>query len=141
MLTIIVTGHGTFASGIKATVDLIFGETDHIEYIDFTRDFTPEQLYKQFDEIYENSAGKVIFLADLAGGTPFNQASRLLHTYGKMGVIGGINVGMVFAAIDMRTNMADPLLFCQKIKQEGIESIGIFGEAVPGQNMSSDGGI
>lgn len=141
-MTIVVTGHGAFASGVKTTVDLIFGETENMEYVDFPYDSSPNQLFERFSAIYNDCGGNVIFLVDLAGGTPFNQASRLLHQYGKQGVIGGINIGMIFAAIDVRENFNNPLVFCQKIKQMGIESIGILGEVNNvGYNLDSGGGI
>ena len=40
MIGILVTGHGRFATGLKAAVELIAGASDKFRYVDFPGDST-----------------------------------------------------------------------------------------------------
>ena len=50
MIGFIVSGHGRFASGICASVELIMGETSHYEMVDFQYGETASELEKNIDD-------------------------------------------------------------------------------------------
>ena len=40
MIGLLITGHGQFATGLKSSLELITGITEHIKYVDFPGDST-----------------------------------------------------------------------------------------------------
>ena len=76
MIGIILSGHGEFASGLYSSIQLIAGEQENFQAIDFSEGMSSEELQEKFNEAAENvdqGQGVVIF-TDIPGGTPFNQA-------------------------------------------------------------------
>ncbi|MGL4562663.1 MAG: PTS fructose transporter subunit IIA [Brevinema sp.] len=143
MASIIITGHGNFATGIKSMLDLVIGETENTYFIDFTEDLSSEDLKDKFVEIYEREHGQVLFLCDIAGGTPFNQAAMLMYSQHKSyGVIGGINIPLIMHVLDsLETTINDNSLLLDA-KETAYEYIKIFGEEkVDSSANTSDDGI
>ncbi|MGL4388336.1 MAG: PTS fructose transporter subunit IIA [Brevinema sp.] len=142
MGAIIITGHGNFATGIKSMLDLVVGEIENTYFIDFTQDLSSEDLKVKFLTIYEHENGQVLFLCDIAGGTPFNQAAMLMHSKNKnYGVIGGINIPLILDILDsleITLNDNSILLHAREIAYENIK---IFGEEKQNssENISEDG--
>ena len=50
MTGIILVGHGNFATGLSSAANLIFGELEKFEALDFTIDTTPEILERKIEE-------------------------------------------------------------------------------------------
>lgn len=128
MLGVIVTGHGNFATGLKSMIALVLGEAENLEFIDFSEGMGSDELRKKLEACYQKyeKNGAVVF-ADIAGGTPFNQAAMMLHEKNKKGVLGGVNIPILLAALELREDISDPLELCKQAKIMGIESITIFG--------------
>lgn len=142
MKTIIVTGHGNFATGIKSMLTLVLGEVPNIEFIDFKEGMGSDDLRKTFEACYEKyKASGVIFCADIAGGTPFNQAAMMLHDKGELGVIGGVNIPVILAAIELREEIEDSLELCVQAKDMGLANVSIFGKTEKKKEILSDDGI
>ena len=97
MIGIIVSGHGSFASGISSSVDLILGKQSNYEVIDFPYDSSILNLEKLFDNaiIKLNDCDKIIILVDLFGGSPFNIAMKKVITSDNLILYYGINLGML----------------------------------------------
>lgn len=73
MLGIVITGHGSFASGLMQAMEQIVGKQLQCTAIDFTEGMTTEDLYEalnQASKICDEGDG-LVFLTDLLGGTPF----------------------------------------------------------------------
>lgn len=78
MIGVIITGHGRFAEGILSAVQLIAGQQEKLAAVNFPDGMTGEGLRKELRQAAEAFSGdELIFCADIAGGTPFNQAVLL----------------------------------------------------------------
>jgi PTS system N-acetylgalactosamine-specific IIA component len=98
MAGMIVTGHGSFASGITSGLKLLAGELKNYRAVDFTEDDSSETLAKRLKEAVnqlKECEGIVIF-ADLTGGSPFNESIKMkMENLEKLEVIGGANLPAV----------------------------------------------
>ena len=96
MLTLIVTGHGNFASGITSSLDLIMGRPDNYEIIDFPIGSNVMELEEKFDEVLsKHQDSKIMILCDLFGGSPFNVAMKKAMNNDNIEVYYGLNLGML----------------------------------------------
>ena len=79
MTGIIITGHGSFASGLSANVKLLAGNQTELTALDFTDQKTPEQLEKELAAAIETygRSSVIIILTDIMGGTPYMKAAAL----------------------------------------------------------------
>lgn len=80
LIGFVITGHGSFASGILESVQFIAGRVEQIRVVSFQED--QEKLYKDLKQAIsevDTGSGAVCF-ADLADGTPFNVCSRIALT-------------------------------------------------------------
>jgi N-acetylgalactosamine PTS system EIIA component len=94
---LIISGHGSFATGIQSSVKLIAGDQPNVEYVDFLEGDSigdlEEKLLKAFYRLQECES--VLVLCDLVGGSPFKTAVMLTNGKEKSTVIGGTNLAMV----------------------------------------------
>lgn len=103
MVGILLVSHGMMAEGMMDTISMFFGE--NIPQLDFMRlrmDSNADEFgvlmaekVKQLDQ-----GDGVIIFADLFGGTPCNQALRLVND--KVSLIAGMNLPMVMEFLGMR---------------------------------------
>lgn len=118
---IIITGHGNFATGLKSSLDLIVGNYDFIEAVDFTEEKSPEYLKKEIIDLIKKFKNKVYIFTDLAGGTPFKVSSELTLDFVNVEVLCGTNLPMLVESTMMES------LGCEVdidlIKEAGINSI------------------
>lgn len=118
---IIITGHGNFATGLKSSLDLIVGNYDFIEAVNFTEEKSPEYLKKEIIDLIKKSKNKVYIFTDLAGGTPFKVSSELTLDFVNVEVLCGTNLPMLVESTMMES------LGCEVdidlIKEAGINSI------------------
>lgn len=110
MVGIIVTGHGGFAAGMEKNVKMLAGADTQLTAIDFMEGMTPEELSGKLKEQIEAeaSAGVILILADLMGGTPYNCAATLSVQYPKVRVIGGVNSALLMEACMCNVIGEDP---------------------------------
>lgn len=103
---IIVSGHGSYASGISGFVRMVAGEIKRIEYIDFSENITVENLRRKFQEklkFYEGE--KILFLCDIAGGTPFNEAVKCAACHADVEVAAGSNPAAILEACFLKDSL------------------------------------
>ena len=97
MIGIIISGHGSFASGIISSLELIAGKQENVVAVDFTINDSFETLYEklkiQLKEL--DDCEEVLFLTDIAGGTPFRVCANLSYELNNSTVVGGTNLGML----------------------------------------------
>lgn len=73
----IISGHGSFATGMQTTIELIAGKQDNVYYVDFTIDDNDISLNEKINKIIEeNSYEQILLISDLLGGTPFKTMSQ-----------------------------------------------------------------
>ena len=79
MVGIILASHGQFAAGIKQSGQMIFGEQEKVEAVTFMPDEGPDDLHKHLEDAIAkfDPDDEVLFLIDLWGGSPFNQANSI----------------------------------------------------------------
>ena len=100
MTGIILVGHGNFATGLSSAANLIFGELEKFEALDFTIDTTPEILERKIEEKikeFGNNNGILIF-SDIAGGTPFKVSSLASLKYSNVKVFAGTNLPLLLVS-------------------------------------------
>ena len=116
MIGIILTGHGSFASGLASSIEVIAGRQDYFKAVDFPLGSTNIELAQQLQQaVDELNCSDIIFCSDIAGGTPFNQSVILSTHLPKSKVISGTNVPVLLEALFSRFNqdassMADILV-------------------------------
>ena len=128
MVGVIITGHGSFATGMLSSLKLIAGEIENLNGVNFTEDDSTETLEEKLkNSINEMKCDEIIILSDLAGGSPFKVSAMLSNTVNdkKIKVISGTNLGMLLEVSLCRDGMdAEELL--QFAKTSGANSIKAF---------------
>lgn len=101
MVGIIIASHGEFAAGIKQSASMILGETDKLESVVFMPSEGPDDLYRKLQEAIEKlGTEEVLFLVDLWGGSPFNQANRFFEENPETrAIVAGLNLPMLLEAL------------------------------------------
>lgn len=106
MVSIILASHGGFAAGIKESGQMIFGPQEAVEACVLTPEMGPDDFRAKLlaaIDTFENK-DEILFLADLWGGTPFNQISRLIEEHDGDGwvCVTGMSLPMILAAYGER---------------------------------------
>ena len=118
---IIITGHGRFGTGLKTSLNLIVGEQDFVNPIDFTEEKSPESLKEEIRNLVKGTDKKVYIFTDLAGGTPFKVSSELTIDHNNIEVFCGTNLPMLVESTMMLSLGCD--IDSDGIKDAGINSI------------------
>lgn len=128
MVGIILASHGDFAEGILQSGAMIFGEQENVKAVTLHPGDSPESLKDRMKEAiltFENSE-EVLFLVDLWGGTPFNQANILSEEHkDKWLIVSGLNLPMLIEAYSSRLSMNSAQEIATAIlepAQEGIKT-------------------
>lgn len=98
MIGILVTGHGNFASGLTSSVNLIAGNPENYEKVDFLESYSVEDLSRELNAAMDrlSECDGILVFADLAGGSPFKTAVEVgMAREQRVEVIGGTNLGMI----------------------------------------------
>lgn len=97
--TIIITGHGRYAEGIKSFLKEVAGDIQNTEFVDFHSDISVDTLKETFKRIAEENKGSgLLFIADIIGGTPFNKAVEISAGNPNISVVAGCNPGSILEA-------------------------------------------
>lgn len=137
MIGIVITGHGSFPTGILESLTLITGNNPQIEAVPFTDNH--HHLEGELDKAIQhvNTGDGVICFADLAGGTPFNICSRIASASNDIEVVGGANIPMILSGLFKRElPMAD---FIDYVIREGKTNIKQFNVPAVKHDEESDG--
>lgn len=104
MVGIIIATHGEFAAGIKQSASMIFGEQENVESVVFMPSEEPDDLYRKLREAMEKiNSDEILFLVDLWGGSPFNQANRIFEEAPeKRAIVAGLNLPMLIEVYSER---------------------------------------
>lgn len=105
MVGIILASHGEFAKGILQSGSMIFGEQENVKAVTLMPSEGPDDIKAKMKEAiasFDNQE-EVLFLVDLWGGTPFNQANTLLEDHkDKWAIVAGLNLPMLIEAYGAR---------------------------------------
>ena len=125
MVGIIIASHGEFAAGIKQSGSMIFGEQEKVESVVFLPSEGPEDLQRKLQEaIAKVDSEEILFLVDLWGGSPFNQANKLFEEAPEhRAIVAGLNLPMLIEAYASRFSMNTAHEIAQAIAPTAIEGV------------------
>lgn len=108
MVGIILASHGGFADGIYQSGEMIFGQQENVAHVILKPDEGPDDVRSKMEKAIASfdDDEEVLFLVDLWGGTPFNQANNLVEQHkDKWAIVAGMNLPMVIEAYASRFSM------------------------------------
>ncbi|MBU3099540.1 MULTISPECIES: mannose/fructose/sorbose PTS transporter subunit IIA [Clostridium] len=108
MVGIILASHGEFAKGILQSGAMIFGEQENVKAVTLMPSEGPDDVKAKMKDAIASfdNQDEVLFLVDLWGGTPFNQANSLFEEHkDKWAIVAGMNLPMVIEAYASRSSM------------------------------------
>jgi PTS system mannose-specific IIB component len=148
MVGIILASHGEFAQGILQSGSMIFGEQENVKAIALMPSQGPDDLKAKMKEAIASfdNQDEVLFLVDLWGGTPFNQANALFEEHkDKWAIVAGLNLPMLIEAYGARLSMESAHEIASfiltsakegiKVKPEALEPV--TAKAVPAQQSNA----
>ncbi len=133
MVGIILASHGGFAEGIHQSAEMIFGPQDEFESCILKPDEGPDDIKRKLNEAVASfdDQTEILFLVDLFGGTPFNQAASLVADHkDKWAIVSGMNLPLVIEALSQRFTVETAKEIAQAIVPVGNEGIKIYPEVV-----------
>lgn len=93
MTEVIVTGHGGYASAVKRSLLMLVGNTTGFYFVDFNEQDDVETLKRNLMDVLQKTCQKdVLFVCDIAGGTPFRESAFLCTTCESYVAVAGINI-------------------------------------------------
>ena len=100
MIGVIVTGHGSFASGMYSALKLMAGKPEKFTAVDYSQQDTTDDIeFRLRDTITEmmQECTSVLILADVYEGTPYREAVEMKTkmTDIPIEVVAGVNLGML----------------------------------------------
>lgn len=130
MIGMIITGHGKFAPGMMDVVNLIAGEQQAVEVVEFVPTDSIEELTEKmaaaWDKLEAFCEGVVVF-TDIPGGSPFNVAMRQKLIRGtSCEVIGGTNAPMLLVAAMSHEDVDSAAELAAEVLETGREQLFIF---------------
>ncbi|NUF50569.1 PTS mannose transporter subunit IIAB [Gilliamella sp. ESL0250] len=125
MVGIILATHGEFAEGILQSGSMIFGEQENVKAVTLHPSDSPENLKERMLEAIAtfDNPEEVLFLVDLWGGTPFNQANNLCGEHSNWAIVTGLNLPMLIEAYSSRFSMETAKEIARAIIESGKEGI------------------
>lgn len=108
MVGIIIASHGEFATGILQSGAMIFGEQENVKAVTLMPSEGPDDVKAKMEKAIASfdNQDEVLFLIDLWGGTPFNQANSLMEDHkDKWAIVAGLNLAMVIESYASRLSM------------------------------------
>ena len=115
MLSIILTGHGGFASGMEKAMKQILGEQSQFIAIDFPETSSTALLTSQLEEAIAqlDCEDGIVFLTDLLGGTPF-RSFNAGDTKNRAVVITGTNLQLLLEMVLEREGLSGEEFVCRR---------------------------
>ena len=141
MIGLLVTGHANFGTGITSSVNLIAGEQEAYQAVDFLPTYSTEDLTheitKALDELKECEG--VIIFTDLMGGTPFNVSAQIGHGKDNIRIVAGTNLPMLVEIVMSRKFMDNLDELVDSVLETGKEQVTKYEFKQVVQEASDDG--
>ncbi len=130
MTTIVVTGHGSFATSLVETARMIVGSTENVQAVDFPVGSGVEELTERVGAAIDRAnpagePGRVLILADVLGGSPARVALTEAAA-GRADVVTGVNLPMLIDLALSAGTATAPELAARAVTagQDGIRDAG-----------------
>jgi PTS system N-acetylgalactosamine-specific IIA component len=113
---IVIAGHGTFPAALLATAELICGPIADIAAVGLQATDSPDRYAEALRTAIGHDHGsgrpgqRVLVLADLLGGTPFNVASAIGRRSPRVVCVAGVNLAMAVEAALADGDLDDALV-------------------------------
>ncbi len=106
MLKIFLSSHGRLASGMKSSLDILLGNSDHVTVFDAYLD--DSRVQDKLDEFYQTVCqdDQVLLLSDLYGGS-VNQTMCLYLEKPNTMLIAGVNLSLVLELAIRQDNISE----------------------------------
>ena len=141
MIGLLVTGHANFGTGITSSVNLIAGEQEAYQAVDFLPTYSTEDLTREItkalDELKECEG--VIIFTDLMGGTPFNVSAQIGHGKANIRIVAGTNLPMLVEIVMSRKFMDNLDELVDSVLETGKEQVTKYEFKQVVQEASDDG--
>lgn len=141
MIGLLVTGHANFGTGITSSVNLIAGEQEAYQAVDFLPTYSTEDLTREItkalDEL-KDCEGVIIF-TDLMGGTPFNVSAQIGHGKENIRIVAGTNLPMLVEIVMSRKFMDNLDELVDSVLETGKEQVTKYEFKQVVQEASDDG--
>ena len=141
MIGLLVTGHANFGTGITSSVNLIAGEQEAYQAVDFLPTYSTEdptrEITKALDELKECEG--VIIFTDLMGGTPFNVSAQIGHGKENIRIVAGTNLPMLVEIVMSRKFMDNLDELVDSVLETGKEQVTKYEFKQVVQEASDDG--
>lgn len=105
MVGIVIASHGELAPGIKQAGSMVFGDQPNVGAVSLMPSMGPDDIRAKIEKCISSfdDQDQVLILADLWGGTPFNQASAVLDGHeDSWAIVTGLNLPMLIEAYASR---------------------------------------
>lgn len=141
MIGLLVTGHANFGSGMTSSVNLIAGEQEAYQAVDFLPTYSTEDLTREITKALDNlkDCEGVIIFTDLMGGTPFNVSAQLGHGKENIRIVAGTNLPMLVEIVMSRKFMDDLDGLVDSVLETGKEQVTKYEFKQVVQEASDDG--
>ncbi|MBM7544193.1 mannose/fructose/sorbose PTS transporter subunit IIA [Periweissella beninensis] len=142
MVGIIIASHGEFADGIKQSGSMIFGEQENVQAVTLMPSEGPDDVKQKMLAAVASfdNQDEVLFLVDLWGGTPFNQANGLFEQHqDKWAIVAGLNLPMLIEAYASRLSMESAQEIAAHIIETAKDGVKVKPESLqPVESKTSD---
>ncbi|MDE6182671.1 MAG: mannose/fructose/sorbose PTS transporter subunit IIA [Eubacteriales bacterium] len=141
MVGIIIATHGEFANGIFQSASMIFGEQSNVKACTLMPSEGPNDIRAKMEEAINSFEDKdnVLFLVDLWGGTPFNQANNLITgKEDKWAIIAGLNLPMLIEVYSARMSMNSAQEIAKSVITSSQESVKVYPDTLAPVKSSSN---
>ena len=127
MVGIILASHGEFAEGIFQSGSMIFGDQANVKPCILKPSEGPQDIRKKMEDAIASfdQQDEILFLVDLWGGTPFNQASALKDGHDNWAIVTGLNLPMLIETYASRMSMDTAHEIAMHIAQTAKEGVRI----------------
>lgn len=107
MKRIVVMGHGGYAEGVRQNLDMIIGNSEHMYFIDLTKEDDLAALENKVNNLLEGfNEDEVLFACDLFGASPFRVAATICVNHpGRYYAVAGLNT-MAFVELSMASDLS-----------------------------------
>lgn len=129
MVNIILASHGEFVEGLLESSKMIFGEQENIATVTLMPNEGPEDLKAKLVRAVESfgTESEVLFMVDLWGGSPFNQASVVYEDMKeRSAIVSGVNLPMLLEALGSRMGVDNAHELAAHIVSKEATGIGVL---------------
>lgn len=137
MIGIVLISHGGMADGMATSAPMLWNDCSQMTSLTLWPSDNPEVFKQKLSEkISEVDTGDGVFvLADLAGGTPCNQALYSLLSGQNICLLTGMNLPMLLTLLCERENCGDLSELSSAVLEEAVAGVCNLGEKMKQEGL------